>query len=197
MAISREATLLLVKQIAHPRRALFLDRDGVINVEKNYVHQIEDFEFLDGIFELCRAAVNRAILIVVITNQAGIGRGLYTEMQFHKLTNWMKKRFQEENAPISGVYFCPYHPLHGVGSYRQDSIDRKPNPGMLLRAQDDLSIDLSASILIGDKETDIIAARAAGVGKAILLDHQAVHSEADKIVASLYEARKILFPEGV
>ncbi len=182
-----------LKHVAKPRQALFLDRDGVINVEKNYVHQIKDFEFIDGIFELCRDAVRLKILIIVVTNQAGIGRGLYTEAQFDHLTSWMMKRFKEEKAPISAVYFCPYHPLHGVGPYRQDSFDRKPNPGMLLRARDELSINLATSILIGDKATDIAAARAAGVGTSILLDPHASHSEADKIVASLHEARQSLF----
>lgn len=191
-----EIATLSLKHVAQPRRALFLDRDGVINIDKNYVHQIHDFEFIDGIFDLCRAAVKLEILIVVITNQAGIGRGLYTQNQFHQLTDWMRKRFQEEKAPISAVYFCPYHPLHGVGVYQKDSYDRKPNPGMLLRARDDLMIDLSASILIGDKETDITAARAAGIGTSILLDQHAAHSDANKIVASLHEARQILFSEG-
>ena len=96
----------------HSRPALFLDRDGVINVENNYVHKIEDFEFIDGIFDLCRLATQFDMAIVVVTNQAGIGRGYYSEAQFQILTHWMKGRFEEERAPISAVYFCPYHPEH-------------------------------------------------------------------------------------
>jgi D-glycero-D-manno-heptose 1,7-bisphosphate phosphatase len=105
-----------VKEAQHSlfRPALFLDRDGVINVEKNYVHRVEDFEFLDGIFDLCRAAIERKMPIVVVTNQAGIGRGYYSEAQFQTLTEWMKDRFEEERAPISAVYFCPNHPEQGI-----------------------------------------------------------------------------------
>lgn len=170
------------------RPALFLDRDGVINVEKNYVHCIEDFEFLDGIFDLCRAVTERNMPIVVVTNQAGIGRGYYSEAQFQTLTNWMRDRFEEAGAPVAAVYFCPYHPEHGVGSYRKESFDRKPNPGMLLRARDDLGLDLARSILIGDKASDIAAAKAAGVGVTLQLGSDIEDSTPDKVVYSLKEA---------
>lgn len=143
--------------------ALFLDRDGVINIDKNYVHRIEDFEFIEGIFELGRTANRLGLKVVVITNQAGIGRGYYDEQQFHHLTDWMLAQFAERGVSISKVYFCPYHPIAGIGEYRQDSYDRKPNPGMILAAQRDLDIDLDASVLVGDKETDLQAGRAAGI----------------------------------
>ncbi|WP_171013906.1 HAD family hydrolase [Chitinivorax sp. B] len=151
------------------RPALFLDRDGVINVDKHYVHQREDFEFNDGIFELCRLAADRGMAIVVVTNQAGIGRGFYSEQQFHDLTNWMCDQFAMHSVTIDAVYFCPYHAEHGIGRYAVDSFDRKPNPGMILRAQADLDLDLPRSILIGDKPSDIAAAKAAGVGLSVLL----------------------------
>lgn len=175
------------------RPALFLDRDGVINVEKNYVHRIEDFEFLDGIFDLCRAATERNMPIVVVTNQAGIGRGYYSEAQFLTLTDWMRARFEEERAPIRAVYFCPYHPEQGVGEYRKESFDRKPNPGMLLRARDELGLDLARSILIGDKTSDIAAAKAAGVGLSVLLGADTGNAVPDRVVASLHEACEWLF----
>jgi len=115
-------------------KALILDRDGVVNLDKDYVYRIEDFEFIDGIFNLCRDAAAQGYLIFIITNQSGIGRGYYTEADFHALTDWMKARFHEEGVTITQVYFCPYHPVHGIGKYKQDSNDRKPNPGMILRA---------------------------------------------------------------
>jgi D-glycero-D-manno-heptose 1,7-bisphosphate phosphatase len=174
------------------RSALFLDRDGVINVEKKYVHRVEDFEFLDGIFDLCRAATDRKMAIVVVTNQAGIGRGYYSEVQFEALTKWMMDRFVKEGAPITAVYFSPDHPEYGVGSYRKESFDRKPNPGMLLRARDDLGLDLKRSIMIGDKETDIMAAKAAGVALSLHLCDNGKHSIADKVVHSLKEALSYL-----
>jgi D-glycero-D-manno-heptose 1,7-bisphosphate phosphatase len=150
-------------------KALFLDRDGVINVEKCYVYRREAFEFQDGIFELCEAAQALGYLLVVVTNQAGIARGYYTESDFLDLTQWMIERFAERDVKIAGVYYCPYHPVHGIGEYKQDSPDRKPKPGMLLRAQRELNLDFKRSVLLGDQMTDIAAAKAAGVGMSILL----------------------------
>lgn len=146
------------------RPALFLDRDGVINVDHGYVYAPEEFHFIEGIFDLVVAANRAGYLVVVVTNQAGIGRGYYSEAQFHDLTHWMKCRFSEHGAQIDGVYFCPYHAEHGIGEYRRESEFRKPAPGMLLQAQSELGIDLEQSILIGDKLSDMAAGRAAGVG---------------------------------
>jgi D-glycero-D-manno-heptose 1,7-bisphosphate phosphatase len=151
------------------RRALFLDRDGVINVDHGYVHRREDFHFQPGIFDLCRAAQALGYLVVVVTNQAGIARGYYTESALLELTDWMIHAFAERQICIARVYYCPFHPVHGLGAYKRDSADRKPKPGMLLRAQADLDLDLAASVLVGDTVSDIGAASAAGVGTKILL----------------------------
>ncbi|MDB5764007.1 MAG: family hydrolase [Herminiimonas sp.] len=179
------------------RTALLLDRDGVINIEKNYVYQISDFEFVDGIFELCREAVIRGMAIAVVTNQAGIGRGYYTESQFRQLSDWMLDRFSERGITVDAVYFCPFHPEHGVGPYRKESFDRKPNPGMILRAKTDLSLDLENSILVGDKMSDIEAAHAAGVGRTVLLGsavaEHCLGPGPSLFVSSLDEARQCLF----
>lgn len=153
------------------RKALFLDRDGVINVEKNYVYRIEDFEFLPGIFELCALAQRLGFLLVVITNQAGIGRGFYSEADFQQLTSWMLAQFQARGISIEQVYHCPYHPMAGIGEYRQESFDRKPNPGMILRARRDSDLDLLRCVLIGDKDSDIEAGLAAGIGYLVRLTH--------------------------
>jgi D-glycero-D-manno-heptose 1,7-bisphosphate phosphatase len=150
--------------------ALFLDRDGVINVDHAYVHRRDDFEFLPGIFELVRAARGLGHRVVVVTNQAGIGRGLYTEAQFAELTAWMLGVFAEQGAPVDRVYHCPSHPTAGIGVYRVDSPLRKPHPGMLLLARDELGLDLNASTFVGDKLTDMQAGLAAGVGHNVLLD---------------------------
>jgi D-glycero-D-manno-heptose 1,7-bisphosphate phosphatase len=150
-------------------KALFLDRDGVINVEKHHLYQREAFEFQTGIFELCRAAQSQGFLLIVVTNQAGIARGLYREADFLDLTDWMIREFAERQIQIARVYYCPYHPVHGIGPYKRDSPDRKPGPGMLLRAGQEWNLDLSASALIGDHLSDIDAACAAGVGTRILL----------------------------
>ena len=145
------------------RPALFLDRDGVINVDRGYVHRVDDFEFMPGIFSLVRGCRRLGYRIIVVTNQAGIGRGYYSEQQFQALSAWMQTRFRAEAAEVDAVYHCPHHPDHGIGMYRQDSHDRKPKPGMLLRAAKDWSLDLSRSVLLGDRASDIRAAHAAGV----------------------------------
>ncbi len=145
-------------------RALFLDRDGVINHDNGYTSRAEDFKFIDGVFDLCRAAKRSGYLLIVVTNQAGIGRGYYPEQDFLALTAWMCERFEAEGAPITDVFFCPDHPEHGIGPYKKDSFDRKPNPGMLLRAAEKYRVSLQDSIMVGDKETDMQAAERAGVG---------------------------------
>jgi D-glycero-D-manno-heptose 1,7-bisphosphate phosphatase len=150
-------------------KALFLDRDGVINVEKNYVYRIEDFDFITGIFDLCACAVDRGFVIIVITNQAGIARGYYSVRDFEKLTDWMLHQFSDQGVHIHHVYYCPYHPIAGVGTYKRDSFDRKPKPGMILKAKDEFDLDLTNSVLVGDKASDIQAGITAGVGNNILL----------------------------
>jgi D-glycero-D-manno-heptose 1,7-bisphosphate phosphatase len=145
-------------------RALFLDRDGVINHDAGYTSSVTDFKFIDGIFDLCRAATQSGYLLIVATNQAGIGRGYYSEQDFLALTAWMRERFAQESAPITDVFHCPYHPEHGIGQYKTESFDRKPNPGMILRAAEMHQIKLAQSIMIGDKDSDMQAAMKAGVG---------------------------------
>lgn len=133
----------------------------MINVDRGYVHKQEDFEFIDGIFELCRLAKQLGYLIFVVTNQSGIGRDYYPEQDFLKLSDWMCGVFKEHGVDIEKVYYCPSHP-------DEDSPDRKPMPGMILRAVEEFDIDLARSILVGDKETDIQAGIAAGVGVNLL-----------------------------
>jgi D-glycero-D-manno-heptose 1,7-bisphosphate phosphatase len=157
---------------ARPARtgALFLDRDGVINVDRGYVHRIEDIELLPGILELARFWTGELRgPIVVVTNQSGIGRGLYDERAYEALTQWLCTRFTAAGSGIARVYHCPFHPEHGIGEYRREHSWRKPRPGMILQAAADLDLDLAASVLVGDRESDIAAAAAAGVGLRILL----------------------------
>ena len=150
-------------------RALFLDRDGVINHEVGWLHRAADVRFMDGIFSLCRTAKELGYKIVVVTNQAGIGRGLYSTEDFETLMEWMQGEFRRETVELDAVYHSPYHPEHGLGEYRREHEDRKPGPGMMLRAQREFGLDLSASVLVGDRCTDMQAAGAAGVGRAFLL----------------------------
>jgi len=146
-------------------RALFLDRDGVINVNHGHVGTVDRFEFIPGAFELAREANRRGYLVIVVTNQAGIAKGYYSEQQFLDLMSWMGGEFEKRHAHIDGVYYCPHHPEAGLGPYKQACACRKPAPGMLLSAANERQIDLRQSIFIGDSETDRQAADAAGIGK--------------------------------
>ena len=177
--------------------ALFLDRDGVINVDRGYIHRSAQFEFVPGIFELARFWTNELCRpIVVITNQSGIGRGYFDEWAYEDLTRWMCERFEAEHTSIARVYHCPYHPLHGIGQYRRDHPWRKPNPGMILQAVSDLDLDPVQSAILGDKMSDIEAGAAAGIGLRILVaSHDAKGSEGappHEVVANLSEALVLL-----
>ena len=145
------------------KRAIFLDRDGVININHGYVYQQENFDFVDGIFDLVKEANNQNYLVIVITNQAGIARGYYSENDFGLITDWMIDKFSAKGCNIDSVYFSPYHPTHGIGNYLKDDISRKPNPGMILDLQNRWNVDMNTSFLIGDKISDLAAADAANV----------------------------------
>jgi D-glycero-D-manno-heptose 1,7-bisphosphate phosphatase len=145
-------------------KALFLDRDGTVNVEKNYVFRIEDFEFREGIFELVYDFFKRGYLIFVITNQAGIARGLYTHEAFQILNDWMVDQFSVHGITISGVFYCPHHP-----DFDGECDCRKPKPGMILKAKEQFNLELKNSFLIGDKISDIQAGLNAGIGTNYLI----------------------------
>lgn len=149
-------------------KALFLDRDGVINFDYGYVCRIDNFHFIEGIFTLCQKAQELGYLIIIVTNQSGIARGYYTEKEFLELSAWVEKQFHNHGIYISKTYYCPYHLEGVIESYRKDSEDRKPNPGMILKAISNFNIDANKSILIGDKGGDIQAAKNAKLAKSIL-----------------------------
>lgn len=151
-------------------KALFLDRDGIINIDHGYVFEIEKFDFVEGIFELCQRAQELGYLIIIVTNQGGIGLGYYSEEDFFKLTNWMENEFAKRGVTITKTFYCPYRIDAKVEKYRQDSFDRKPNPGMLLKAIAEFNIDPTKSWMIGDKEIDMQAADAAGVASKRLVE---------------------------
>ena len=151
-----------------PRKALFLDRDGVININHGYVHTPGQTDWVPGIFELVAAAHAHGFLPIVVTNQAGIGRGLYAEAAFLDYTTWMHAQFAARGTPLLATYWCPHHPEAGIGDYRVDCDCRKPRPGMLLEAIARFDIDPARSLMIGDKQGDLDAAAAAGVAARLL-----------------------------
>lgn len=135
-------------------RAIFLDRDGTINVEKHYLHKIEDFEFLPGVIEGLKLLQDAGFLLIIVTNQSGIGRGYYSEEDFNVLTKWMIQILEQSGVKITQVYFCPHLPDAIIEKYRKDCDCRKPRLGMYLKAVEDYDIDLSQSYVIGDKIRD-------------------------------------------
>ncbi|MEN0073328.1 MAG: HAD-IIIA family hydrolase [Paracraurococcus sp.] len=150
-----------------PRRALFLDRDGIINIDHGYVHRREDFVFVEGIFDLAAAAARRDLALVVVTNQSGIGRGFYTEAEFQALMRWVAATFAAGGAPLARIEHCPDHPDRATPR-------RKPEPGMLLDAAAALGLDLLGAIMIGDQISDMEAGRRAGLRTRLLVsDHPA------------------------
>lgn len=151
------------------KKAAFLDRDGVINIDHAYVHTPEEFTFIDGVFEACRKLQSAGYLLIIATNQSGIGRGYYSEEDFTYLCDWMKAQFAQNGVEIDDIFFCPHHPQKALEKYRCECNCRKPKPGMLLAAQQKWSIDMKASLMVGDKVSDMQAAAAAGIGTRILV----------------------------
>ena len=141
-------------------KALFLDRDGTINVDYGYVYEPERFVFIDGVFDFCRIAQEKGYLIIVVTNQSGIERGYFTEADFASITKYMVERFAAAGVTITDVFHCPS--LEGP--------DRKPEPGMFLKAKAKYDIDMALSVNIGDRDRDIDAGRCAGVGNNLLFE---------------------------
>lgn len=143
------------------RRAVFLDRDGTINIEKDYLYRVEDFEFIPGVPEALRLLNEAGYFVVVVTNQSGVARGYYTEEDVENLHRHIAAELDKCGARVDAWLYCPHHPA-GKGSYSLPCHCRKPLPGMLHDAATRFDIDLEASVMIGDKLADVEAARAAG-----------------------------------
>ncbi|RUO78185.1 D-glycero-beta-D-manno-heptose-1,7-bisphosphate 7-phosphatase [Idiomarina tyrosinivorans] len=171
-------------------KALFLDRDGVVNEDHGYVSTPDQFSFIDGIFAACQRFQQQGYRIIIITNQSGIGRGYYSEADFQQLTEWMKRRFKENGVTIDGVYFCPHHPEKALAPYLKHCDCRKPKPGMLLQAINDFHLDPAQCVMVGDKPSDMEAAERAGIGKRVLVlsgqtDKEATPANALKVIDSI------------
>ena len=170
-------------------KTIFLDRDGVINKEINYLHKIDEFEFIDGIFDTCLHFQSLGYKIIIITNQSGISRGYYTESDYQKVTQWMLNQFKYKNINILDIFHCPHGP--------DSTCDcRKPKSGMFLQARDRHNTDMEKSWLIGDKEIDVIAANAAGIENTILVrtGHKIDESNSNArfILDSIQQSKQII-----
>lgn len=144
------------------RPALFLDRDGVLNVDHGYVSKIDDFQPVEGVFDALRHAAARGYALIVVTNQSGIGRGYFSQHAYDMLEAHIRRLFASEGIALTAIYHCPHAPDANCDC-------RKPQPGMILRAAREHDIDLARSVMIGDKETDAQAGRAAGIPRIELV----------------------------
>lgn len=171
-----------------PRPALFLDRDGVINVDRNYIYRVEDFEWVEGAVDVIRRFNEKGWWVFVVTNQSGIARGYYTEDQMQVLHDWLGVELERLGARIDRIYHCPFHEEGTIPHYTKDSYDRKPKPGMLIRAMTDFPVIKEQSFLIGDKQADLDAARSAGV-RGFLFSGGNLSQFADWALADMGEAR--------
>jgi len=144
------------------RSAVFLDRDGTINVEREFIHRIEDFEFIPGAPQAIRLLKAAGFMVIVVTNQSGVARGYYDEAAIDLLHRHMDAELAGFGAVIDAYYFCPHHPEHGTGKYRKQCGCRKPLAGMLYQAAEDFSLDLTTSYIIGDRLADVEAGLNAG-----------------------------------
>jgi D-glycero-D-manno-heptose 1,7-bisphosphate phosphatase len=155
-------------------KAVFLDRDGVINVDKGYVYRIEDFEFYSNVFKALKKLQDAGYKLFIVTNQSGIAVGYYTEEDFLKLTEFMLKEFEKEGIKIEKVYYCPHHENGIVEKYAIKCDCRKPESGMIRKAIQEFGVDPTKSFLIGDKENDILAAHKEGVKAALVKTGQGI-----------------------
>ena len=181
--------------------AVFLDRDGTINEEVGYLDRLDKLQLLPGVDEAVRLINRSGMKTVVVTNQSGIGRGLFDEAFVGEVHAEMSRMLGEVGAVIDGFYFCPHHPTEGIGGYRRSCSCRKPAPGMLLRAAAELAIDLSRSYMIGDMAKDVEAGQRAGA-KGILVrtgygkDVEADSAAPDHIASDLLAAVRWILGQG-
>jgi D-glycero-D-manno-heptose 1,7-bisphosphate phosphatase len=170
-------------------KTIFLDRDGVINKEVNYLHRIEDFKFIDGIFEACYHFLILDYKIIIVTNQSGIERGYFKEKDYQNISKWMIRQFQKRGINILDIFHCPHGPKSKCNC-------RKPKPGMLLEAKKKYNIDMKNSWMIGDKEVDIMAGIDSGVCNTILVrsGHKInqLNSKAKFILNSIHDSIKVI-----
>lgn len=167
------------------KKIIYLDRDGVINEDFEYVYKISDFKFVDGVFEACKKFLDFGYEIIVVTNQSGIGRGFYTNGDFEILTNYMVEEFKKQKIDILKVYHCPHKP-------EENCLCRKPKNGMILKSLNDFDIDLKNSWLIGDKKSDIDCAKNGKIENKILISKNEKNCEDFLVANSLFDSLKYI-----
>lgn len=167
------------------KKIIYLDRDGVINEDFGYVYEIENFKFIDGVFEACREFLKLGFEIIIVTNQSGIGRNYYSLKDFETLTNYMLNEFKKKNIDILKLYFCPHNP-------EDNCYCRKPKEGMILQSLNDFSIDLKNSWLIGDKLSDLECAKNGNISNSILIDKKEPSNSKFFVAKNLLDSLKYI-----
>ncbi|MFD1804991.1 D-glycero-beta-D-manno-heptose 1,7-bisphosphate 7-phosphatase [Pasteurella oralis] len=178
------------------KKAIFLDRDGTLNLDHGYVHEIDQFKFITGSIEALQQLKQMGYLLILVTNQSGIARGYFSEEQFLQLTEWMDWSLADRGVDLDGIYYCPHH-IEGKGEYKKECNCRKPKSGMLLQAIKELDIDPTRSVMIGDKVEDILAGKGANIAINILVrTGKPITSEGEKLASyvldSIVELPKLL-----
>ncbi|OBX08936.1 D-glycero-beta-D-manno-heptose 1,7-bisphosphate 7-phosphatase [Gallibacterium genomosp. 3] len=178
------------------KKAIFLDRDGTLNIDHGYVHTIDQFQFIEGSIEALKVLQDMGYALVLVTNQSGIARGYYTEEEFNQLTEWMDWSLEDRGVHLDGIYYCPHHP-EGIGEYRQECDCRKPKAGMLLEAIRDLHLDPNQSIMVGDKLDDVLAGQAANIKHTVLVKtgkdiSTEIAAKADYVIDSIAELPELV-----
>ncbi|WP_339861519.1 HAD family hydrolase [Thalassospira alkalitolerans] len=191
------------RDLRHPRAAVFLDRDGVVNEEVHYLSKVEDLALIPGTAAAIKRLNNAGVTVIVVTNQSAVARGYLSEDGLRDLHEAMIKMLAVDGASVQGIYYSPYHP-EGTGDYRRESLCRKPGPAMIFAAAEDFAISLPKSVLIGDRINDIRAGRAAGTHAVMVrTGHGAKETtwaeaaEADFIADDLSKAVAELFSRGI
>jgi len=172
------------------KKVFFLDRDGIINIDKGYIYRPSDIEFTEGILSLLKTASVMGFEFIIVTNQAGIAKGMYEEKDVINLHAWMKEELAKHNIEILDFFHCPHHPR-----FTGECSCRKPAPGMIFAAAEKHGINLNESMIIGDKQSDVQAGRNAGLKKTILVSSEYIDKnvpEADFFAQTLQDAERFI-----
>ena len=175
-------------------KAVILDRDGTINVDKGYVHRVEDFTYLEGVIEGLKILQQEGYILIVITNQSGIARGYFSEDDYKKLEKWMINDLKEKDVNISASYYCPHHPQAKVDKYRKECDCRKPQLALFEKAISEFDIDTDNLILVGDKERDVDFCKKYQSVKGIVIYSNEKHklNNISYVKGGLLEAAKLI-----
>ena len=174
------------------RKAVFLDRDGTINIEKNYLYKIEDFEYIPGVIDALRQLCSMGYALIIISNQSGIARGYYTENDYEHLDSWVKEDLRQKGIDITASYYCPHHPEAIIPKYRIKCECRKPGTKLFWDAQKEYDIDMNVSFAVGDRMRDLAICKESGVKGILFSDNNSIHNDTVDVCSSWYEIIKLV-----